>query len=144
MNNKKFQTYFDYGSSKIRAGVFNKNNHNENFCEDSKTSKDYLNLDLEIQKIVSSMEKNTNEYIDTVNLMIDSPHMLTISISVFKKLDGSILKKEDIQFLIQVAKQQILTNYPNQNILHIIVKNYCIDGNNCIICQKKKFAVNYL
>ena len=46
MNNKKFQTYFDYGSSKIRAGVFNKNNHNENFCEDSKTSKDYLNLDL--------------------------------------------------------------------------------------------------
>ena len=138
MNNKNFQTYFDYGSSKIRAGVFNKNNQNENFCEDSKISKGYLNLDLEIQKIILSMEKNTNEYIDTVNLMIDSPHMLTISISVFKKYDGSILKKEDIQFLIQVAKQQILTNYPNQNILHIIVKNYCIDGNKSIIFPEKK------
>ena len=32
------------------------------------------------------------------------------------------LKKEDIQFLIQDAKQQILRNYPDQNIIHIIVK----------------------
>ncbi len=150
MNNKNFQTYFDYGSSKIRAVVFNKNNHNEIFCEDNKLSSDCLNLDLEIQKIISSMEKNTNEYIDAINLMIDSSYMLTIAISVFKKLDGSRLKKEDIQFLIQEAKQQILRNYPNQNILHIIVKNYSIDGDNFIflphnkICSKLSLSITFI
>ena len=58
--------------------------------------------------------------------MIDSPKMLSIGISISKKLDGSKLKKEDIQFLIQEAKQQILRNYHN-NIIHIIIKNYKID-----------------
>ena len=40
--------------------------------------------------------------------MIDSPKMISIGISVSKKLEGPKLKKEDIQFLIQEAKQQIL------------------------------------
>ena len=43
--------------------------------------------------------------------MIDSSKMLSIGISLSKKLDGSKLKKEDIQFLIQDAKQQVLRNY---------------------------------
>ena len=59
--------------------------------------------------------------------MIDSPETLSISLSLTKNFDGSKLKKKDIQFLIQDAKQQVLRNYPDQDIIHIIVKNYKID-----------------
>ena len=48
--------------------------------------------------------------------MIDSSEMLSIGISLSKKFDGSKLKKEDVQFLIQDAKQQILRNYLDKNI----------------------------
>ena len=128
MINKKFQVYFDCGFSKIRAGAFIKDNPNETFLTESKIFFDHSNIDLEIQKIITFLEKKTGQYIDDVNLMIDSSKMMSIGISVAKKLDGPKLKKEDIQFIIQEAKQQISKNYRNQSIVHIIINNYKINN----------------
>ena len=128
MNNKNFQTFFDCGFSKIRAGIFNKIINNEAFYAESEFFTDQSNLELKIQKIITSFEKDTNEYIDNISLMIDSPKMLSVGISLSKKLDGSKLKQANIQFLIQEAKQQILKYYENYNIAHIIINNYKIDG----------------
>ena len=69
MNTKNFQTFFDCGYSKVRAGVFNKNNENEAFYDESEFFTDQLNLELKIEKIITSFEKNTNEYIDNINLI---------------------------------------------------------------------------
>jgi cell division protein FtsA len=128
MNNKNFQTFFDCSYSKIRAGTINKNKPSEAYFAESKFFKDHSSFDSEIQKIVASFEKITNEYIDNVNLMIDSQKMLSIGISIFKKFDGLKLKQENIQFLIQDAKQQVLKYYSGYNIAHIIINNYKIDG----------------
>jgi len=128
MNNKNFQTLFDCGFSKVRAGVFNKNNKNEAFYIESDFFKDRSNLELTIQKIIASFEKDTNEYINNVDLMIDSPKMISIGISIAKKLDGNKLKHANVQFLVQEAKQQILKYYTNHNIAHIIINNYKIDN----------------
>ena len=128
MNNKEFQTYFDCGFSKIRAGTFNKNNQSEAFYAESKFFTDHAGLNSEIQKIIVSFEKDTSEYVNNINLMIDNPKMLSIGVSMFKKLDGSKLKKANVQFLIQEAKQQILRYYKNYNIAHIIINNYKIDN----------------
>jgi cell division protein FtsA len=128
MSNKNFQTFFDCGFSKVRVGMFNKDEKNDVFYKESKFFADHSDLDLEIQKIIRSLEKDTNEYIDNISLMIDSPKMLSIGISISKKLDGSKLKKTNVQFLIQEAKQQILKYYTSHNIAHIIINNYKIDN----------------
>jgi cell division protein FtsA len=128
MDNKDFQTFFDCGSSKVRAATFKKNNYSETFQAESKFLTDHSNLKLEIQKIVTSFEKDTHEYIDNISLMIDSPKMLSIGISISKKFDGSKLKQTNVKFLIQEMKQQILEYYTNYNIAHIIINNYKIDG----------------
>ena len=128
MNNENFQTFFDCGFSKIRAGTFNINNIDEVFYADSEFFTDQSNLELKIQKIITSLEKDSKEYIDNISLMIDSSKMLSVGISLSKKLDGSILKQANIQFLIQEAKQQILKYYVNYDIAHIIINNYKIDG----------------
>tara|TARA_B110000305_G_scaffold194427_1_gene218480 strand:+ start:917 stop:1258 length:342 start_codon:yes stop_codon:yes gene_type:complete len=94
MNNKNFQTIFDCGFSKIRSGIFNKENKDEAFFCESEFFTNQSNLELKIEKIISSLEKDTNEYINNIILMIDSPKMLSIGISIFKKLDGSKLKKK--------------------------------------------------
>ena len=130
MNNKNFQTLFDCGFSKVRAGTFNTNNNNETFYSESEFFTDHSNLEFKIQKIITSFEKDTNEYINNISLMIDSPKMLSVGISLSKKLDGSKLKKTNIQFLVQEAKQQVLKHYTNHNIAHIIINNYKIDGIN--------------
>jgi cell division protein FtsA len=128
MSNKNFQTFFDCGFSKIRAGTFNTDNNKGAFCAESEFFTDRSNLESKIKEIIVSLEDNSNEYINSVNLMIDSPKMLSIGISLSKKLDGSKLKQENIKFLVQEAKQQILKYYTNHNIAHIIINNYKIDG----------------
>ena len=128
INENNFEVYFDCGSSRIRAGAFNKENIDNVFYKESKTFFNHSNIDSEIQKIITSLESDTKEYLNDVNLMIDSPEMLPITISLLKKLDGSKLIKEDIQFLVQDAKQQILKNYFDQEISHIIIKRYNIDN----------------
>ena len=128
MNNKILKIYFDCGSSKIRAGVFNRDDKEGSFYYVSKFFEDDSSLEKEIKKIIGSLEKDTNEYVDSINLMLDSPKILSIGISVFRKLNGSLLKETSIKFLAQEAKQQILKYYPNYNIAHIIINNYKIDG----------------
>ena len=128
MNSKNFQTFFDCGFSKIRAGTFNIDNNDEAFYTESKFFTNQTDIKLKIQEIITSLEKDSNEYIDKISLMIDSPKMLSVGISFSKKLDGSILKKTTIQFLIQEAKQEILKYYSNYNIAHIVINNYKIDG----------------
>ena len=128
MNKENFQTFFDCGVSKIRAGTFNINKNNESFYAESEFFTDQSNLELKIQKIVSSLEKESNEYIDNICLMVDSPKMFSVGISLSKKLDGSELKQANIQFLVQEAKQQILKHYLNYDIVHIIINNYKIDS----------------
>ena len=127
MSNKNFQTIFDCGFSKVRAGTFDINKNDRSFYTESEFFTDRSNLELKIQKIITSLETDSNEYIDNLSLMIDSHKMLFVGISLSKKLDGSRLKQANIQFLVQEAKQQILKYYLNHNIIHIIINNYKID-----------------
>ena len=127
MINKKFEVYFDFGSSKIRASAFNINNEVDCFNYESNNFFDHTDIDKNIENIILNIEKKTEEYLETINLMVDSLEMLSISMSLSKNFDGSELKREDIQFLIKDAKQQISRSYPNQNIIHLIVRNYKIN-----------------
>ena len=115
MREKKFEFIFDCGSSRVRGGAINVDDIKKSFYNESEFFFAQSNIDIKIKNIVTSLEKNTDEYLDSINLMIDSQKMLTIGVSISKKLDGSKLKKEDIQFLIQDAKQQLLKNYLNQS-----------------------------
>ncbi len=128
MENKNFQVHFDCGSSKIRAAAFDKHNIEKSFYHESNFFNNHENIVTEIQKIISALEEDTKEYINDINLIIDSHQMLSVGISVSKKIDGSKVEKKDIQFLIQDAKKQVLRNYSIYNIIHIIIKSYKIDN----------------
>jgi len=128
MTNKNFQIFFDCGFSKVRASMFSTVSNIEVFNSESEFFTNQSNLEIITQKIIASLEKETNEYINNINLMIDSPKMLSVGISLSKKIDGYKLKQTNIQFLVQEAKQQVLKYYTNHSIAHIIINNYKIDG----------------
>ena len=136
MSKKNFDIYIDFGSSKIIATAFNKKDK-KNFSVSSKCSSylrsgkiNFNNSKPILEKLIFELEKKTQEYLNSINLMIDSPEALSVNISLSKKNDGKKLKKSDIQYLIQDAKQQIVKFYPDKSIIHIIVNNYKVDADN--------------
>ena len=99
MSDKKFQTIIDCGFSRIRAGAFNEEDNNKPFFIESNFYIDQPNLKLEIQKIVASLEKFTNEYINNIDLMVDSSKTISVAISVFKKIEELKLRQDDLSLI---------------------------------------------
>ena len=60
--------------------------------------------------------------------MIDNPDTLSINISVKKNYDNKKILKNQIEYLIQDLKQQVLRNNTDIRIAHIIVKNCFVDN----------------
>jgi|TARA_B100001142_G_C14311221_1_gene646693 cell division protein FtsA len=134
MNKKNFDIYIDLGASKVRAAVFEKNENNQIFFLE-KNCLTFLKIDQVdlsatdkvLEKTILEIEKKTGEYVNNINLMLDSPDALSISLSVSKKNEKFFLLKEDVEYLIQDAKQQILSSYQDKDIIHIIINNYKIN-----------------
>ena len=137
MSDKNFDFYIDLGSSKIRAVAFNKLNKEKKIIVEKnnilllkKSQLNFFESEKIIEEIIHELEKKTKVYMNNISLMVDTSDTLLIGLSIFKKNDGKLIEKKDIQYLIQDAKQQILKSYPDQNIIHIIASNYKIDNIN--------------
>ena len=112
MNKYNFQTYIDFGASKIRIGVFDyelpKNNlYNQIECI-SNFDKEKLNIDTSknlINKLIQSSEKELNLHIKNITLMIDAPDVQSFDFSIKKNLDSKSSFFDDIKFLLQDARQ---------------------------------------
>ena len=135
MSKKNFDIYFDLGASKIRVAGFDIVENNqifflENNCLTSlKTNQLDLSItDQTLEKMILEIEKKTGEYLNSINLMLDSPEALSISLSVSKKNEKKFLEKEDIEYLIQDAKQQVLSAYQDKSIIHIVTSNYKVNN----------------
>ena len=134
MNEKSLNVFIDFGSSKIRLGIFNK-----------ETSKNILTLEKEcisnfslnnfdvkssneiIKDLIKSAEKKINNHIKNVSLMIDTPDMFSIDISIKKNSDGKKYSKNDINSLLNESKSLVQKNYIDKKIIHTIVKKFIFD-----------------
>ena len=140
---------------KKKKSVHNKIYELKNNLSDNIQLENNLNRVLKEQIII--IEKKINYTLNNINLILCDPNNLTINISTKKNYDLTQIQKDQIQYLIQDLKQQILTSNKDLKILHIIIENYIIDGNkiheiplqmNCknliieakFICVKKNLA----
>ena len=57
MNSKNFQTFFDCGYSKIRAGTFNIDNNDEAFYTESKFFTNQTDIKLKFKRLLTPLKK---------------------------------------------------------------------------------------
>ena len=134
MNKYNFQTYIDFGSSKIRMGVFDyelpKNNlYNQIECI-SNFDIEKLNLDTSknlINKIIQSSEKELDLHIKNITLMIDAPDVQSFDFSIKKNHNAKSSLFEDIKFLLQDARQLAQKNNYKKIIIHTIIEKIIVD-----------------
>jgi len=135
MIEKNFDTYLSISSTTLSAAVFNVFTENNFFFKEyncaTNLKENELNLntfEALIEKIIFEIEKVTGTFLNDLNLMVDTPETMSISLSLFKYIEDKKIQKKDAEYLAQDAKQQILRSYPEKNIVHVIVTNYIIDN----------------
>ena len=131
MSEKNLNVFIDLGTSNIRLGIFNKETSKNLFvleksCFSNLSLKnfDINNCSKTIKDLVRLAEKKIDNHIKNINLMIDTPDMFSIDVSIKKNTDSKKLTQNDIQSLLQEAKNIIQNNYFDKKIVHMIVKKF--------------------
>ncbi len=131
-----YNTIIDFGSSKIRIGVFDKKNINKDFylekdCQSNFKIKEFdiTNSKKIIYQLIQDSEKNFGTHIDNLAIMVDAPDLFSIDLSIRKKFDKKKINTDDIAHLILEAKSIIQKSYNNKKLIHIVIQKYNIDEN---------------
>ena len=135
MVDENFLSIIDFGSSKLRLGVFNTTSPNSNYiseslCKNSLKSNDLIidrNNDV-IHETILKTEKALNQHIKDIIVMVDTIDSISADFSVKKKIDKSYIIKQVLKNIIQEAKTTIEKNYHTYKIQHLIILKY-ISGN---------------
>jgi len=85
-----------------------------------------------IRLCISSAEKKIKVSLKKINVIFEQPDFLCTKFSKNKKIDGSKIHRDDIEFLLKEAKKQLILNDKNQSIIHIFNHNYIVDGKNFV------------
>ena len=64
-----------------------------------------------IRSCISQAEKKANVSIKKINVVLEQPEFLCTKFSKHRKINGSKIQKEDIEFLLKEAKKQLTHNY---------------------------------
>ena len=151
MNEKSLNVFIDFGSSKIRLGIYNKETSKNIIIleKDCISNFNLNNFDIKnsneiIKDLIKSAEKKINNHIKNINLMIDTPDMFSIDISIKKNSDSRQYSKNDIKSLLNEAKSLVQKNYLNKKIVHMIVKKFIFDDEEFFEIPNKEINYNSL
>lgn len=134
MSNDKLFSILDFGSSKLRLGIFKNYLNNSKFISEidsldnfefkSHNEKQKQNL----QDLIIRTEKKINQHMNNINVMFDCPKILFIDFSIKKDMDKIKSNNSVFKNILQEAKQIIEEKNKNYKILHIIISKYILDG----------------
>ena len=157
MSKKNFHIYLEFSHTELNIAAFNKINNKLEYSN-QKLYKSYfnnneLNFDILqnfVEKNILEVEKAIGEFVKDIYLMIETPQSTSINLSVLKNSEGNKITKQDVMYLIQDAKQQILKSNSAIEIIHIITENYNLDNMNHnflpldINCKKFSIDIKFI
>jgi len=133
MTKKDFETFIYIGAEKILICVFSKIDSKILYKKESKFLE--LNNRIDENKIfnflsenIFKVEKQLNQFINDINLIVNSKQFQSIDISIKQNIYGEITKKNQINILNDL-KNYIQDNYLNYSIIHFFVNHYLYDNN---------------
>ena len=128
----------ELGNINIKCLIFKINNNNKSeILSTSITSSEGIHNGVivnltkaskAIRSCISIAEKNAKILLKKINVVLEGPEFLSTKFTKYKKINGSKIHKDDIDFLLKEAKKQLILNDKKQSIVHIFNHNYVVDG----------------
>ena len=132
MTEKDFKAFMYIGPYKMLICIFSKTDSKILYKNEYK----FLELKNQIDEIrlidfltdnIFKIEKQLNQFINDINLIIDSNQFHLINLSIKQNIHGEVMKKDQINILNDL-KNYIHDNYINYSIIHYVVNHYLIDN----------------
>ena len=130
----EFETYLSISRTKFGIYLFdtkNRNNfYNKEIIFEETNFINYFHLKQFLDDNVFKIEKLVGKFIENIFIIIDNESILNTQIGIKHKNYHPSKSKVYLQSSITNAKDLFKENYPDEKIMHIIIKNYLIDGKN--------------
>ena len=133
MTKKDFETFIYIGLDKILICVFSEIDSKILYQKESKFIE--LNHYRDENKIINflsenifKIEKQLNQFINNISLIINSNQFQSIDISIKQNIYGEVKKKNQLN-LLKDLKNYILDSYPDYKLVHYLVNHYLFDKN---------------
>ena len=138
MNSEDLIGIIELGNINIKCLIFKIENNNESeILSTSITSSEGIHNGVvvnltkaskAIRSCISIAEKKAKILLKKINVVLEGPEFLSTKFTKYKKINGSKIHKDDIDFLLREAKKQLILNDKKQSIIHIFNHNYVVDG----------------
>ena len=136
MKKKNINAFIDLGSTKIKSAIFDFDENGSELIASSEVETSGINNSLvtnfdkacqSIRSAVGSLENKANLNIDSVTVMIEPTEIITTRLTKFKRMAGSKIEKNDINFLLSESKKHLKNNDQNFSLLHMFNYKYIVD-----------------
>ena len=134
MNKKNLETFMYIGFDKILISIFSKDDSKVLYQNEHK----FFQIENKIDEIIIinflnenifQIEKKFNQFINDINLIINSNQFLSINLSIKQNIYNSTVSKKDQIILLNDLKNYINDNYTNYSIIHYLINHYLFDNN---------------
>ncbi len=88
---------------------------------------DLISLDHFLNENIFKVEKILKNFVKNINLVIDSSEFFSIKLSVKKNNYGQLIKYENLNYILNEARDQCSQSLQGNKIIHILIDNYLID-----------------
>ena len=130
IKNNKIFVFLEFKNLKIIFTACNSNYENKysnSIILDFSSREGLENLSNIIRDNIIKIEKKIGEFVNEINIILDLNKSINIKLNIFKKKENFEVTHEDIKYLIQDARQQIIEQNKNLTILHIVLENFYIN-----------------
>ena len=133
MIEEDLETYLSISKNKFEIFLFDKKNLKNLYKEELKIKniidfEELNNLTKFLDDNIFRIEKLSKKFIKNIFVIIENSQNLNINISIKKKNYDYLVNSESLKNTLTEIKDLFKENYRDQNIIHMIVNNYLING----------------
>ena len=108
--------------------------------------RDFLNYDL-LKKFlddnVLKIEKLSGKFVENIILIFEDENILNLELGIKKKNYNSLMTKEYLENSLIEAKDLFRENYQDQEIIHMIINKYFINGESYLLFEENLKCDNF-
>ncbi|MDC0517901.1 hypothetical protein OAN68_02045 [Candidatus Pelagibacter sp.] len=134
-NDTNFETCLFLSSHKLALGVYEKQSLKKIYYKETLNDQgldhvkhEFLNNFLD--RNIFEIEKNFKDFVEHINLVLESNEFLTIKISIKENNYGEIITRDKLIRLLNEAKNVCKKTIGDRKVTHMVIDNYFIDGKN--------------